>query len=123
VGTVWMGFGPFFSQCYAVFIDNHYLGRWIGRSEPDMWPPRSPSLTSVDLCLWALLTFNDGALGTTVGVPLQRLGYALTVTVHRCNIFCKLFVTGQMTFCSQLFIRIYVICLFCSLLFPVSITC
>jgi hypothetical protein len=34
------------------YLDNEYPGRWIGRSGPIQWPPRSPDLTPLDFYLW-----------------------------------------------------------------------
>jgi hypothetical protein len=34
-------------------LDREMAGRWIGRSGPIAWPPRSPDLTPRDFFLWA----------------------------------------------------------------------
>jgi hypothetical protein len=35
-------------------MDERLRNRWIGRGDPLEWPPRSPSLTPMFLCLWGL---------------------------------------------------------------------
>lgn len=37
------------------FLDNFFPNKWIGRSGPIKWPPRSPDLTPLDFFLWGFL--------------------------------------------------------------------
>ena len=34
------------------YLNNVFLNRWIGRSGPVQWPPRSPDLTPTDFFIW-----------------------------------------------------------------------
>ena len=51
--TVWFVHGDtaHFTRDMKKFIDCHCLDRWITWSGPVLWPPRSPDLTSADVCL------------------------------------------------------------------------
>jgi hypothetical protein len=33
-------------------MNNHFLGKWIGRNGPVAWPPPSPNLNPVDFYIW-----------------------------------------------------------------------
>lgn len=54
-GGYWMqdGAPPHFAKEIRDFLDQTYPGRWIGRSGPILWPPRSPDMTPCDFFLWA----------------------------------------------------------------------
>lgn len=49
------GAPPHSSRVVRNFLNEYYAGRWIGRSGPVEWPPRSPDLTSPDLFLWGFI--------------------------------------------------------------------
>ena len=34
------------------YLNNVFPNRWIGRSGPVQWPPRSPDLTPMDFFIW-----------------------------------------------------------------------
>ena len=36
-------------------LNDTFPSRWIGRGSTINWPPRSPDLTPLDLCLWGLM--------------------------------------------------------------------
>jgi hypothetical protein len=42
------GAPPHFSQITRQYLNDHFLGKWIGRNEPVAWPPRSPDLNPID---------------------------------------------------------------------------
>ncbi|CAK9803084.1 hypothetical protein ANTQUA_LOCUS3575 [Anthophora quadrimaculata] len=37
------------------FLNEQFPNRWIGRSGPILWPPRSPDLTPVDYYVWGCM--------------------------------------------------------------------
>lgn len=43
VGSVWQ------------FLNNNFLGQWIGRRGPIEWPPRTPDLTPLDVFLMGMI--------------------------------------------------------------------
>jgi hypothetical protein len=45
------GAPPHFCHHVTNHLDREMAGRWIGRSEPSAWPPRSPDLTTLDFFL------------------------------------------------------------------------
>ncbi|KAJ4435156.1 hypothetical protein ANN_23732 [Periplaneta americana] len=44
-----------FSRTVRRYLDRRFPNRWIGRSGPIAWPPRSPDLNPVDFYLWGHL--------------------------------------------------------------------
>ncbi|PNF32700.1 hypothetical protein B7P43_G12963, partial [Cryptotermes secundus] len=46
------GAPPHWSTIVCDALDKHFPGRWIGRSGPISWPPRSPDITPLDFFLW-----------------------------------------------------------------------
>jgi hypothetical protein len=54
------GAPPDYRLPVRAWLDNRFLGRWIGRQGPTKWPPRSPDLTSCDLFLWGWATDKVG---------------------------------------------------------------
>lgn len=44
-----------FARQVRQYLDETFPQRWIGRSGPVNWPPRSPDLTPLDYCLWGWL--------------------------------------------------------------------
>ena len=49
------GAPPHFAADVRRFLDKTLPGRWIGRSGPIRWTPRSPDLTSLNFFLWGHL--------------------------------------------------------------------
>ena len=49
------GAPPHYSLTARKVLDNNYRRRWIGRSGPIAWPPRSPDLNMCDFFLWGHL--------------------------------------------------------------------
>lgn len=41
-----------FSTLSREYLNDAYENRWIGRSGPQLWPPRSPDLNCLDFFLW-----------------------------------------------------------------------
>jgi len=39
----------------TTFLDEIFLGRWVGRGGHTAWPPRSPDLTPLDILRGGLL--------------------------------------------------------------------
>ena len=39
----------------TTFRDEAFLGRWVGRGGPTVWPPRSPDFTPLDLFAWGFI--------------------------------------------------------------------
>jgi hypothetical protein len=37
------------------YLNSRFPGRWIGRTAPISWPPRSPDLTHLDFFLWGFV--------------------------------------------------------------------
>ena len=46
------GVPPRFSREVRNFLNDHYLGRCIGRGGLHNWPARSPDLSPLDYCVW-----------------------------------------------------------------------
>lgn len=46
------GAPPHYSNHVRAALDTRFPGRWIGRSGPIAWPPRSPDLTPLDFFFW-----------------------------------------------------------------------
>ena len=46
------GAPPHFATAVRVLLDGNLKNRWIGRSGPIPWPPRSPDLAVCDFWLW-----------------------------------------------------------------------
>lgn len=44
-----------FARIVRQYLDLVFPNRWIGRSGPILWPPRSPDLTALDFFLWGFL--------------------------------------------------------------------
>lgn len=44
-----------FSALACEYLNNNFHNRWIGRSGPQPWPPRSPDLNCLDFFLWGHL--------------------------------------------------------------------
>ncbi len=49
------GAPPHFAIIVRDFLNQTFPNRWIGRSGPILWPPRSPDLTPLDFFLWGYL--------------------------------------------------------------------
>ena len=49
------GAPPHFSIVARQVLNRDYRNRWIGRSGPVSWPPRSPDLTPLDFFLWGYM--------------------------------------------------------------------
>jgi hypothetical protein len=43
---------PHFATPIRAWLDNHFIGGWIGRRGPTEWPAQSPDVTACDLFLW-----------------------------------------------------------------------
>jgi len=43
---------PYFALSVRAWLDQKFLGRWLGRRGPHEWPARSPDLTPCDFFLW-----------------------------------------------------------------------
>lgn len=41
-----------FARACRIYLDQTYIGQWIGRGGPFPWPARSPDLTPLDFCIW-----------------------------------------------------------------------
>ena len=41
-----------FALDFREYLNNVFPNRWIGRSRPVQWPPRSPNLTPMDFFIW-----------------------------------------------------------------------
>jgi hypothetical protein len=46
---------PHFHRNVTTFLDETFLGRWVGRRGSTAWPPRSPDLTPLDFFAWGLI--------------------------------------------------------------------
>lgn len=49
------GAPPHFSTRSRSWLDRNFPDRWIGRSGPMFWPPRSPDLSPLDFFLWGYI--------------------------------------------------------------------
>lgn len=47
---VWSG--DLNSQIVVGYLNKTYRAKWIGTRGPNLWPPRSSDLTSLDFFLW-----------------------------------------------------------------------
>jgi hypothetical protein len=43
---------PHYTGLVMQHLNDTFLNRWIGRGSTINWPPGSPDLTALDLCLW-----------------------------------------------------------------------
>jgi hypothetical protein len=49
------GAPPHYVEEVREYLNTRFPGRWIGRSAPIAWPPRSPDLTPLDIFLWGFI--------------------------------------------------------------------
>ena len=49
------GAGPHFAIIVRNWLNDNFPDRWIGRSGPVAWPPRSPDLSPLDFFFWGYL--------------------------------------------------------------------
>lgn len=49
------GAPPHYANSVRNFLNGSFRNRWIGRTGPVEWPPRSPDLTSPDFFLWGYI--------------------------------------------------------------------
>jgi len=43
------------SRDVTTFLDETFLGRWVGKEGPTAWPPRSPDLTPLNFFAWGFI--------------------------------------------------------------------
>ena len=53
------GAPPHYSREVREYLNEEFPNRWIGRSGPVNWPPRSPDLTKMDFFLWGYITLHS----------------------------------------------------------------
>jgi hypothetical protein len=49
------GAPPHFSQAVRRYLNHRFLNGWIGRGDPQNWPPRSPNLNPLDYYVWGYM--------------------------------------------------------------------
>jgi hypothetical protein len=64
------GAPPHFGNVVRDTLDSEFPGRWIGRTGPIPWPPRSPDLTPPDFFLWGYV--KDKVFATPVPITFEN---------------------------------------------------
>jgi hypothetical protein len=80
------GAPPHVPRVVIQYLNNTFLGRWIGSSGPINWPPRSPDLTPLDCGLWGWIEsqFCERKVKNTRDALLARiLDAAARIKEHR----------------------------------------
>jgi hypothetical protein len=77
------GAPPHFSIVARTFLNDKYLGRWVGQGGPIAWPSRSPDLNVQDFYLWGHLKSIVYAIAVNAVVELQQR------VEGRCELICN----------------------------------
>jgi hypothetical protein len=74
ISQMWYSSKKVHTHIVREFLDMHFPGRWVGRDEPNPWPPRSPGITPLDFFLWGYVTgieYGLDALHDTKGAHVE----------------------------------------------------